>query len=91
MSDIKEDFLPIYNQLNEWVVKDYNSNTARYLTKEHATIIFNFLNENSSYRKQDGTTSLISKYLEASLGKGYVRVGEAVSSFFSMVYGIKVR
>lgn len=91
MSDIKEDFLPIYNQLNEWVVTDYSSNTARYLTKEHANVIYEFLRDNSSYKKQDGTTSLISKYLEASLGKGFVRVGEAVSSFFSMVYGIKVR
>ncbi len=59
MSDIKEDFLPIYNQLNEWVVNDYSSNTARYLTKEHANVIYEFLRDNSSYKKQDGTASLI--------------------------------
>ena len=90
MSKTNKDFLPVYNKLLEWVQTDYNSNTSKWIKPEHAEFIYNFINSNAKHRKQDNTASIITKYLEASLGQKYIRVGDAVSSFFTMVYGHKL-
>ena len=91
MQNINEDFLPIYQKVINWLTTCYKNNTNRWLEKEHAHEIYEFLYENSKHRKQDGTAAIISKFLEASLDQAYIKVGWTESSLRSMVYGDKVR
>lgn len=89
--DLNEDFLPLYADVTKWITTDYKSDTNKWLKQEHAKVIYNFLNTNSKFRKQDKTASLITKFLEASLEQTYVRVGWVESSIRSMVYGDKIK
>ena len=91
MSKLNEDFLPIYQKISNWVVTHYRSNTNKWLDREHAEEIYNFLAENAKHKKQDGTAAIMTKFLEASLDKGFVKVGWTESSIRSMVFGDKVR
>lgn len=91
MQNINEDFLPIYQKVSNWITTYYRNNTNKWLTAEHANEVYEFLYNHSKHKKQDGTAAIITKFLEASLDKDYVKVGWTESSLRSMVFGDKVR
>ena len=91
MSKINEDFLPIYQKVSNWITTFYRNNTNKWLDKDHANEIYEFLYNKSKFKKQDGTAAIITKFLEASLEQEYVKVSWTESSLRSMVFGDKVR